>query len=110
MSTTFLPASIYLFDGTCTIHEQPDFANNDHYGEFKCRERKIIVNQDLPQELMLRTLWHEAFHAMQEDLHDADTSLEDEAKRGALLVNSVLLANPELVKRYAEYHGLIEAK
>ncbi len=68
-------------------------------------EGVIYIDGEIDPALALSTLWHEAVHIVQIDLHGKPD--EKEARWVSLFAHALLMHNPEIIEAYGEMPGII---
>ena len=100
-----LPETIKVFELDYPVLEIPDHEKRQGYaGDILFFQKEIRIDRTMHITQQLRTLWHELWHAAEAAFgrRDDQTTSDVLADQVALLVNSTLLGNPEIVRLYAE--------
>jgi len=106
MSKSFLPAKVKVLEVTYGVEECADHFQRGPGGNTDLYHGQFQINRELKPEGMLRALWYDIARAGQKAL---DLQGDDQAARHfAVIVNSVLADNPELVKCYLQGKGMEE--
>jgi hypothetical protein len=100
-----LPDIITIFGRAFTLKDMPSVsAAEGVIGMAAYHEGAIYLDRTADAALALTTLWHEAIHVVQNDLHgEVD---EQQARWMSLFVHNLLVDNPEIVECYRELSEL----
>lgn len=96
-----VPDSITIFGREYTIKDLPALSVAEGViGLAAYHAAVIYIDFSTDPALALTTLWHEAVHVAQNDLHGQVD--EREARWISLFVHNMLINNPEILERYLE--------
>jgi hypothetical protein len=99
-----LPDSVNIFGRCFTVRDLPPTAAAEGViGMAAYHEGNIYIDQTVDLSLALTTLWHEAIHIAQNDLHGQID--EQEARWMSLFVHNLLVNNPEILQSYLKLLG-----
>ena len=96
-----VPDSITIFGREYTIKDLPALSVAEGViGLAAYHDAVIYIDLSADPALALTTLWHEAVHVAQNDLHGQVD--EREARWISLFVHNLLVHNPEILEKYLE--------
>ncbi len=100
-----LPESLEIFGRRFSIESMPATnVSEGIIGMAAYSEGAIYIDGEIDLSLALSTLWHEAIHIAQIDLHGKPD--EKEARWVSLFAHALLAHNPEILQAYAAMHGI----
>ena len=103
-----LPEFLEIFGRRYGIQPMPAVNVTDGViGMAAYSEGAIYIDCEIDLALALSTLWHEAIHIAQIDLHGKPD--EKEARWVSLFAHSLLMHNPEILEAYAEMLGMTKS-
>lgn len=98
------PEFLEIFGRRFSIEPIPAIGAGDGViGMAAYSEGAIYIDGEIDLSLALSTLWHEAIHIAQIDLHGKPD--EKEARWVSLFAHSLLMHNPAILEAYAELHA-----
>lgn len=102
--TCDLPDTLTIFGRTFTIKDLPALsAAEGVIGLAAYHEAAIYLDRTADPALRLTTLWHEAIHIVQNDLHGQVD--EEQARWISLFVHNLLVHNPAIIECYRQVAG-----
>ncbi|MFH1117019.1 MAG: hypothetical protein V1792_24140 [Pseudomonadota bacterium] len=102
-----LPEFLEIFGRRFRIEPMPTVNVNDGViGMAAYSEGVIYIDGEIEPALALSTLWHEAVHIAQIDLHGKTD--EKEARWVSVFAHALLMHNPWILEAYGEIQGMTE--
>jgi len=99
-----IPDQVVIFGRSYEVKDISPFQMSEGIlGQAAYRDGVIYVDHGTDLALMLTTLWHEAAHIAQQELHGSID--EAQARWIALFVHNLLLDNPDILECYLTGFG-----